>query len=179
MLRVSLDGTFGRVRTESLDPFRFTRGCFQIQTCAAVCIGDGGSSLCDVSALAGFVHGGGSCGAHGAFHSTAVSQRAPVLTAHRVPGRASMEAHEGEARRVNRFLDRSWKIGIFERLHVLLGTLVLLKVLHIGGRGLPAPFPRGLLFGHDDLCLLLRDGMKVSRSDARICPAVVVLVVVR
>lgn len=89
-----------------------------------------------------------------------------------------MEAHEGEARWMNRLLDRSWKIGIFERLRVLLGTLVLLKFLHIGGRGLPAPLPRGLLFGHDDLRLLLRDGVKVSRSDARICLAVVVVLIV-
>lgn len=88
-----------------------------------------------------------------------------------------MEAHEGEARRVNRLLDRAWKICIFGHFA---RALVLLEFLHVGGQRFPAPFLWGLLFCHDNLRLLLRDGMKVTRSGARrglFDVAVVVIVV--
>lgn len=89
-----------------------------------------------------------------------------------------MKAHEGEARWVDWLLDGSRKICIFECLQDLARALVLLKFLHVWGQRLPAPFLWGLLFGHDDLRLLLRDGMKVSCSDGRVCLAVVVVIVV-
>lgn len=84
-----------------------------------------------------------------------------------------MKAHEGEARRVNRLLDRSRKVSVFEALQDFVRAFI-----DVRRRGLPAPFLRGLLFGHDDLRLLLRDGVKVSRSDARVGLAVIVVVVV-
>lgn len=189
MLSGSLNGVFGCIQIQRCYPFWFTSSCFQIQTCIAAHTGDGQFTLSDMPALAGFVQGGGGRldwparprGAHGVFNSPTLGQRAPVLTAHCIPSRAPMKTHEGEACWVNGLLDRSRKIRIFGRLQDFARALVLLKFLHVRGQGFPASFLWGLLFCHDNLGLLLRDRMKVSCSDARVClfsAAVVVVVVV-
>lgn len=78
-----------------------------------------------------------------------------------------METHEGEARRVNRLLDRPWKIRLFGGLQDFARTLVLLELLRLRRQGLPVSLPRGLLLRHDDLRLLLRDGMQLPWPDGR------------
>jgi hypothetical protein len=49
-----------------------------------------------------------------------------------------------------------------------------------GGLGFPTPFLRGLLLGHDDLGLLLRPRVKLSRPDAgaHLFGAVIIVIVV-
>lgn len=74
-----------------------------------------------------------------------------------------METHEGEAPRVNRFLNRSWKIHIFGCLKDFASSFALRELFHVQ---LLASFLWWLLFRHNDLRLLLGDGVKVSRSYA-------------
>lgn len=177
MLSGSLNGVFGCIQIQCCYSFWFTSSCFQIQTCPTAHAGDGQFTLSEIPPLAGFVQRergsldrpSSSHRAHGVFNSSSLGQRAPVLTTHCIPRRAPMETHEGEACCMNRLFDCAWKIYIFRRLQDFARTLVLLKFLHFRGQRFPASFLWGLLFGHNNLCFLLRDGMKVSCSDARVC----------
>lgn len=168
VLSGSLNRMFGGIHIQSSYSFGFTSSRFQIQTSSTVPAGDGQLPLGCISDLVGFVQGQ-RCGldwrsprsrwAGGGFNRPTLGQRAPVRTRRRIFGWAAVETHEGEARRMNRLLDRPWKIRFSGALQDFARTLVLLELLRLRRQGLPVSLPQGLLLRHDDLRLLLRDGM--------------------